>query len=120
MDDESGHGQICRGCLLLDGFGPFAVFAVSPYALGVLQLRAVGFWQLNETNGTIAFDSSGNGNNGLYEPGVTLDEAGVPDPPFVGIATNNLAAGFTDYAQDSNYCYQNQKLKCLVTMALGF
>lgn len=77
-------------------------------------------WQLNETNGTIAFDSSGNGNNGLYEPGVTLDEAGVPDPPFVGIATNNLAAGFTDYAQDSNYCYQNQKLKCLVTMALGF
>jgi hypothetical protein len=71
------------------------------YYSAVLALNPVGFWQLNETNGTTAFDASGNGNNGTYQAGVTLGVAGVPNPPFVGFAANSLAAGFSSSVNDS-------------------
>ena len=78
-----------------------SVRAMLPYGQAVLALRPVGFWPLNETNGTVAFDDSGNGNNGTYQSGATLGEAGVPNPPFVGFASNSLAAGFSSSASNS-------------------
>lgn len=35
-----------------------------------------GFWMLHETSGTIALDGSGNGWNGTYQTGFTLDQVG--------------------------------------------
>lgn len=68
--------------------------AATAYESAVLALRPTGFWLLNETNGTIAFDSSGNGNNGAYQPMVGLGVPGVPNSPFSGFASNSLAASF--------------------------
>ena len=48
------------------------------------------YWQLNETNGDIAYDSIG-GLNGTYGGGTTLGEPGVSDPPFYGFPSNNFA-----------------------------
>src|SRR5215469_8556155 len=72
------------------------------YSNAVISLNPVGFWPLNETSGTTAFDVSGNGNNGTYQSGVTLGAAGVPNPPFVGFATNSVASGFSGSAGDSS------------------
>lgn len=41
----------------------------------VLADSPVGYWQLQETSGTNAADSSGNGNNGTYTNGVTLNQS---------------------------------------------
>ena len=57
-------------------------------------LDPVGYWQLNETNGTIAFDSSGYKNNGVYQLAVTLGVPGMPNPPFLLFPSNSLAASF--------------------------
>jgi len=48
------------------------------------------YWRLNETNGTIAYDSIG-GLNGTYGATTTLGQPGVSDPPFVGFPSNNFA-----------------------------
>lgn len=71
------------------------------YSTTVLSLNPVGFWPLNETSGTTAFDISGNQNNGEYQGGVTLGAAGVSNPPFAGFASDDLAAGFSAAASDS-------------------
>jgi lysophospholipase L1-like esterase len=71
-----------------------SALAATAYESAVLALRPVGFWLLNETNGTIAFDSSGNGNNGAYLSMMGLGVPGVPNQPFSGFASNSLAASF--------------------------
>lgn len=38
----------------------------------------IGYWPLNEASGTVAYDKSGNGRNGVYT-NVTLGQAGVGD-----------------------------------------
>ena len=48
------------------------------YVETVLQDKPVAFWQLNETSGTEAADSSGNGNNASISGNVTLGQAGIP------------------------------------------
>ena len=48
------------------------------YVETVLQDKPVAFWQLNETSGTVAADSSGNGINATIETGVTIGEPGIP------------------------------------------
>src|SRR5215469_8144569 len=73
------------------------------YSNAVISLNPVGFWPLNETNGTTAFDVSGNGNNGVYQSAVTLGAAGVPNPPFIGFASGSAAAGFNS-SQGNNSC----------------
>ena len=52
------------------------------YVETVLQDKPVAFWQLNETSGTVAADSSGNGYNGTYEGGFTL--AALANPSGIG------------------------------------
>ena len=47
------------------------------YPQTVLADNPSFFWQLNESSGSTAADSSPNGNNGIYEPGTTQ---GVPGP----------------------------------------
>jgi concanavalin A-like lectin/glucanase superfamily protein/beta-propeller uncharacterized protein DUF5122 len=59
---------------------PVTVSATSPsltYAQTVLADSPSFLWQLNETSGSTAADSSPNGFNGIYEPGTTQ---GVPGP----------------------------------------
>jgi hypothetical protein len=65
------------------------------FETNVLNLGPFGYWPLNEISGTNAFDYSGDGFIGLYEPGVTLDTTG-PNPPFTGIDNaDNVAPLFT-------------------------
>lgn len=47
------------------------------YAATVLADHPYGYWQLNETSGTVATDSSGNGNNGTYIGSPTLNSTGL-------------------------------------------
>lgn len=58
------------------------------YADRVLALSPIAYWKLDETSGTTAFDSSGNGYDGTYS-GVTLNAATAPDgspaPAFDGV-----------------------------------
>lgn len=75
-----------------------SAFAATVYEATVLAFRPVGFWLLNETNGTTAFDSSGHGNNGAYQSMVKLGASGVPNPPFSGFSSNSTAASFNGTA----------------------
>ena len=81
--------------------GTVSASAIS-YSNVVLGLDPVGYWQLNETNGTIAFDSSGHQNNGVYQSAVTLGVSGVPNPPFVGFS-NSPAASFSGLSSVNSY-----------------
>jgi hypothetical protein len=54
----------------------------------------VGYWRLDEAGGTNAVDASGNGLDGTYEPQVTLDVPGVPNPPYFGFQPGDPAASF--------------------------
>lgn len=53
----------------------------SVYSAVVMTDAPVAFWKLNETSGTTATDSSGNGHNGTYTGSPTLNQSG----PFNGI-----------------------------------
>jgi len=77
------------------------------YNAGVLALNPVGFWPLNETSGTTAFDASGHGHNGAYQPGVKLGVAGVSNPPFAGFGSSSLAAGFSSSSNTSWVTFAN-------------
>jgi len=80
---------------------PATIVVTTNYNAGILQLNPVGFWPLNETNGTVAFDISGHNNNGAYKSGAILGKSGVPNPPFAGFAGGSLAAGFNSSANNS-------------------
>jgi hypothetical protein len=54
----------------------------------------VGYWPLNEVVGTNAADISGNGLNGIYQPQVTLNAPGVPNPPYFGVPPGDSASSF--------------------------
>lgn len=56
---------------------PSGVWA-SSYSTAVLADSPVAYWQLAETVGTTATDSSGSGSNGVYTDGPVLNEAGAP------------------------------------------
>ena len=51
--------------------------AGTPYRALVIQDKPVGYWRLNESSGTTAYDLSGNGNNGTYTGGYTLGQMGA-------------------------------------------
>jgi type II secretory pathway pseudopilin PulG len=57
------------------------------YKSVVLGDSPVGYWRLDETSGTTAKDSSGNGNNGTYSGGVTLNQQSI-------LSDGNAAATF--------------------------
>lgn len=68
-------------------YGGLATFGGRSYDEVILADRPVGYWRLDETSGTIAHDSSGNGNNGTITGGVTL---GVQGP----LASTDTAMAF--------------------------
>ena len=63
------------------------------YAAAVVSNTPYAYWHLNETSGTTAADSSGNGRNGTYAHAI-LGQAGPQPPSFPGFWATNLAAGF--------------------------
>jgi hypothetical protein len=65
-----------------------------------MKTGPVGYWPLNETSGTTVFDYSGNGFEGIYEPGVTLSDGG-PNPPFTGFGSADDVAPMFTGATDS-------------------
>jgi hypothetical protein len=50
--------------------------AALDFASVILADSPAGWWRLNETSGTAAADSSGNGNHGVYHSGTTLAQSG--------------------------------------------
>lgn len=65
------------------------ILAVEPASL-------IGVWLQNEASGSVSFDHSGKGNNGLYT-GVTLGQPGVPGM--------GMTSPFFDGANDFNNIY---------------
>ena len=65
-DEEADSG------LTVPGSGPTA-----DYATEVAADAPAGWWRLEEASGTVATDSSGNGNHGTYGAGVTLFQPGL-------------------------------------------
>ncbi|HTV42418.1 MAG TPA: LamG-like jellyroll fold domain-containing protein, partial [Candidatus Sulfotelmatobacter sp.] len=57
----------------------------SAYASAVMGLNPIGYWPLNETSGTIAYDYAGT-NNGNYQGNYQLGQTGLP--PTAGVGAN--------------------------------
>ncbi len=66
----------------------------SSFQSNTLQLGPLGYWPLNETSGTNAFDYSGNGYHGTYISIGALGATGA-NPPYVGFdSIDNFAPSF--------------------------
>lgn len=89
----------------------YASGVAATYDNAILALSPSAYWKLNETSGTTAADSSGNGQTGTYSSGVTLGGTTVPltPPPTVkwvgSPATSPPAA--SSVALTSGTAYQN-------------
>jgi hypothetical protein len=85
---------------LVDGLGWLElVDAGKPYPDVVLEDNPIGYWQLDETSGTVAGDDSGNANDGTSSGTVTVGE----DGPFYGgarAATQFAATGVVTIPHD--------------------
>ena len=57
------------------------------YEAALLALNPVGYWPLNETNGTVAFDYAGT-NNGTYQGNYQLNQPGLPATAGLGQNTS--------------------------------
>ncbi|MFA5764343.1 MAG: LamG domain-containing protein [archaeon] len=71
----------------------------------IADSNLVGLWHLNETSGIVAYDSSGNGNNGTIG-GATLDENGVWGTKaysFNGISNYVEIDNINMYAGENHY-----------------
>jgi hypothetical protein len=84
-------------CVISNSYGPtnsttlsLTVVAPTPYQQTLLALHPLGYWPLNETSGTTAFDYA-NGYNGTYDGNITLAQSGVP---FAGFGSPSYSAGF--------------------------
>lgn len=60
------------------------------YGLLILSRNPIGWWRLNETSGTVANDSSGNGNHGTYQSGVTLGQSGPGSDYAMDVGTGYM------------------------------
>lgn len=76
--------------------------------LAMHPANLIAYWQMNETSGSVAVDSSGNGRNGAYT-GVTLNSILLPNnvtyaPLFSGAAqnTNNIYSASFNAAFNGN------------------
>jgi uncharacterized protein YjdB len=66
------------------------VITPTPYQESLLALNPLGYWPLDETSGTIAYDVAG-GYNGTYVGNVSLGQTG---PTNAGFGPISLGAGF--------------------------
>jgi hypothetical protein len=77
------------------------VVAPSPYQQRLLALNPLGYWPLNETSGTIAYDNIG-GYNGTYIGGdFTLAQPGVPyegfgSPSYCTLFNSSAGGSYVD------------------------
>lgn len=70
--------RVLASCLMAASLGlAFDVQAQSTYAEVVLSDNPVAYYRFEETSGTVAADSSGNGNAGEYRNGPTLAQPGA-------------------------------------------
>ena len=60
------------------------------YANRVLADSPLGYWRLGEFSGSVAVDSSGNGNDGTYVGNVVLGQPGLAPGIDSAIRINNL------------------------------
>ena len=88
---SNGSGSLVSSGSLLTVASPSA--GTTNYAMTVISNVPYAYWHLNETVGTTALDSSGNGRNGTYSH-VTLAQAGPQPPGFPGFPAANLAGVF--------------------------
>jgi hypothetical protein len=72
------------------------VLAPTTYQQSLLSLNPIAYWPLNETNGTIAHDLIGN-NNGAYNGGFTLAQAGPTNSIFGSPSRSALFDGTSGY-----------------------
>jgi hypothetical protein len=73
---------------------PRCATSSTAYPSAVLAANPVAYWRLNETNGSIAYDSIGS-YNASYGNNVTMGVAGPRPPDFLGFELTNTAAQFT-------------------------
>ncbi|MEO8428838.1 MAG: LamG-like jellyroll fold domain-containing protein [Verrucomicrobiota bacterium] len=64
------------------------------YARSVLASKPVAYWRLNEFNGPVAHDESGQSHDATYEDGIAFYLAGPASPAFSGEATVNRCPHF--------------------------
>jgi hypothetical protein len=71
---------------------PLVVYplTIGSYLAAVVSNTPTAFWQLDETNGTVAYDSFG-AFDGTYNSGATLGVPGPRSPAFPGFAGDNRA-----------------------------
>jgi Immunoglobulin I-set domain/Immunoglobulin domain/Legume lectin domain len=77
------------------------VNAPSPYQQALLAYNPLGYWPLSETSGTVAFDSSANGNNGTYIGGDY--NLGQPGPPMPGFGSSSLCVQLNPDSSQVSY-----------------
>lgn len=65
-----------------------APISSAAYADVIMSLSPIGYWRLGETSGTVALDSSGNGQNGTYTGGYTLGR-----PSLISSDSNDASVG---------------------------
>jgi hypothetical protein len=66
------------------------------YAQEVLMDSPLAYWRFNETSGTVAVDSSGNGNDGTYVGGVMLGAQGaIANDPDTSVTFDGATAWMT-------------------------
>lgn len=83
-------GQVTSDvCTLQVGVPP-----ARPYDAVVRAANPVSYWRLNETSGTVAYDSVGT-NNATYGTAVQLGATGQPGQGLFGFGTDTTAAQFT-------------------------
>jgi hypothetical protein len=68
----------------------------SPYQAALFGYNPVGYWPLDESSGTVAYDLVGN-NNGTYTGSFTLNQAGVSSATGLGSSSSAGFDGFTAY-----------------------
>lgn len=88
---------VAEGLRLLERVSGAArkTYEESPGALAaaVLKHKPIAYWRLNEMQGTIAADATGNERHAAYEPGVVFFLEG-PEPGFTILGQQNRCAHF--------------------------
>lgn len=80
-----------------------AAVASLSYIATVLSYSPVGYWQLNDTTGTLATDSGSVVNNGVYRGGFTLNQTPPPVTGGGGAVLLNGTTGYIDVASNAAY-----------------
>jgi hypothetical protein len=73
------------------------------YALRVQELDPLAYWRLEETTGTVATDTTGNGHDGVYGSAATLDQDGVLPGSLDNAARSDGASNVAEVAHDTAF-----------------